>query len=377
MKSMKVLILSAASGGGHLRAAHSIEKYINENTSGNEVKVIDALKRVNFIVDKTCCDGYIFLAKHMPKFFGLLYRKTNQKTPLFSLMERFTGTISKKLLPVIQEEKPDVIVSTHAFVTEMVSDLKGKGRLGIPLICLMTDYGPHRAWIAQHVDAYVVSNEGMIPSMVKMGAPKEKIFPFGIPVGEVFFNPADKAVLRRKFGLDEDIPTILIMAGSFGVTKIIKIYRGLLKLPNPFQMIVITGKNQKLYDAFQEEIEDSPKKTVLVYFTNEVENYMHAADLLVTKPGGLTVSEALACNIPLAIFDAIPGQEEDNADFLIANNMAVRLDSKAAADTIQELLNDGDMLDEMRGSCEEFDKSESNKNILELIESLHKDTQKS
>ena len=150
---MKILILSAATGGGHLRASRALQTYIRENTGGNEVVIADALKSINTILDKTCCDGYHFMATKAPRVFGRLYRATNMDTPLYSLVSRFNGAVGVRLMPLLTEEKPDVIISTHPFAPEMVSHLKGKGRVTAPLICLMTDYGPHRAWIAPHVDA--------------------------------------------------------------------------------------------------------------------------------------------------------------------------------------------------------------------------------
>ncbi len=368
---MKILILSAATGGGHLRASHAIESYIKDNSTGNEVAVIDTLKSINSVLDKTVCEGYHFLATKTPKVFGQLYRKTNEESLLSSLVSRFSSVFSQKLIPLMEEQKPDVIISTHPFATEMVSHLKGKGVVKAPLICLMTDYGPHRAWIGNYVDAYIVSTADMIPEMQAMGVKKEKIYPFGIPVGDVFFNKGDKPALLKKFGMNSELPTILIMAGSFGVTNIMSIYKEIVKLPQEFQIIVITGRNQKLYDAFTPVIENSPKKTKLVLFTNEVENYMHASDLIITKPGGLTVSEALACNIPLAVFDAIPGQEEDNANFLLTHNMAVKLEKDLdSGSTIQTLLEDSKRLEDMRNSCESFDTSDSSKNIFSLINEL-------
>lgn len=368
---MKIVILSAATGGGHLRASHAIETYIKENSTGNEVVVIDALKTVSTVLDKTCCDGYHFLAMKTPKIFGQLYRKTNEDSLLSDLVARFTSAFSLRLIPLMEEERPDIIISTHPFATEMVSHLKGRGIVNAPLICVMTDYGPHRAWIADHVDAYIVSAPDMIPEMVSMGVKRELIYPFGIPVGDVFFTKADKPALLKKFGMDPELPTILIMAGSFGVTNILNIYKDLIRLSYDFQIIIITGRNKKLYEAFRPEIEGSPKKTKLVFFTNEVENYMHACDLIVTKPGGLTVSEALACSIPLAVFDAIPGQEEDNANFLLTHNMAVKLEKGAdPAETIRSLLEDNRRLEQMRASCESFDTSDSIKNLFMLIPKL-------
>ena len=354
-----------------MRAARALESYLLENTENTEVKVVDTLKEINTVLDKMICDGYHFLATKAPKVFGKLYEKTNTQAPFGQIVPKFNGFFSKKLMPLMEEFEPDVIITTHPFVNEMVSNLKQKGKIHAPLICIMTDYSAHQAWIADDVDAYVVSNEDMIPQMRKMGAAPDKIYPFGIPVHDVFFEKTDKAKLLEDMRLDPDVLTILVMAGSFGVNNIMKIYREIVRLEDPFQLIVITGKNEKLYEAFENEIQKSPKKTKLVCFTNEVEKYMHASDLLITKPGGLTVSEALACNIPLAVFDAIPGQEEDNANFLLMRRMAIKIPKKeGCAVAIHTLISDRQQLEEMRDSCRLFDKSKSNQNILSLINTL-------
>lgn len=372
---MKLIILTAATGGGHVRASRAIQAYISEHSAGCEVDVVDALKSISSVLDKTVCDGYHFLATRTPKVFGQLYRRTNEDNLLSSLVSRFSGVFSQKLIPLLEDKRPDVIISTHPFATEMISHLKWAGAVTAPLICLMTDYGPHRAWIADRVDAYVVANGDMIAEMEAMGVPKEKIYPFGIPVENVFFSEGDNTAFLKRIGLDTELPTILVMAGSFGVTNILKIYRQIIRLDMNFQIIVITGRNGKLHEEFAKLIPESPKPTKLVFFTDEVENYMHAADLLITKPGGLTVSEALACGIPLAVFDAIPGQEEDNANFLLTHNMAVKLENgDDCGETIRSLLADSQKLNDMRSSCRGFDKSRSAENILRLIQELYEKT---
>ena len=165
---------------------------------------------------------------------------------------------------------------------------------------------------------------------------------------------------------------MLFMAGSFGVANIIKLYRDLEATDVKMQIIVITGRNQKLYEAFEKELAQREAiPTRLIFFTEEVEKYMHASDLLVTKPGGLTVSEALACNLPMAVFDAIPGQEEDNANFLKIHDMGVRLQKDGNfAEVISSLLMEKEKLQEMRDNCKEFDKSQSIPNLLALIRDL-------
>lgn len=370
---MKILLLTAATGGGHLRASNAVERYIRDNT-GHDVKSVDTLKAVGRFLDKTVCDSYLFMAKKVPALFGRLYKQTNKQNLFSDLVPKLSGMFSNLLLPAIEAYHPDVIITTHPFATEMVSDLKEDGSVTAPLICILTDYGVHRAWIADYVDAYVVASDDMVPELMTFGVSKEKIYPFGIPVHDVFFDREDRSMILRDLNFDPELPTLLFMAGSFGVSNIIKLYRDLTETNVKMQIIVITGRNRKLYEAFEKELASGARlPTRLIYFTDEVEKYMHASDLLVTKPGGLTVSEALACNLPLAVFDAIPGQEEDNANFLKTHDMGVRLHKgDDFAEQISSLLMEKQKLQAMRENCEEFDKSQSIPNLLVLIRTLTK-----
>ncbi len=368
---MKIMLLTAATGGGHIRAANAVEAYIRENTSW-EVQNVDCLKAVGRLLDKTVCDSYLFMAKKAPMLFGRLYKRTNKENRFSSLVPKLSGLFSNQLYPAIASYEPDVIITTHPFATEMVAALKDDGLVAAPLICIITDYGAHRAYIAESVDSYVVASEDMVPELMDFGVPKEKIHPFGIPVHGEFFDRQDQAQLLKGLDLDPSLPTLLFMAGSFGVSNIIKLYRDLAETQVKMQIIVITGRNQKLFDAFEKEIAENPGITTrLLFFTDEVEKYMHAADLLVTKPGGLTVSEALACNLPMAVFDAIPGQEEDNANFLKTHDMCVRIDKDGDfAGEISQLLQEKKRLQAMRENCAGFDKSQSIPNMLSLIQEL-------
>lgn len=370
---MKIMILSAATGAGHLRAANALEADINKNTPF-EAKNFDCFKAISSILDKTVCDGYLFLAKKTPALFGKLYAETNKETVLGNMLPKICGLFARELYPTIEEYAPDIILSTHPFATEMISELKAQGKVKVPLICLMTDYGAHRAWICEHVDAYVVAAEHMVDELVSFGVKREIVYPYGIPVFENFFMPQDEEMLIREMEMDPQVPIVLFMAGSFGVSNIIGLYKKLVNQDVPLQIIVITGRNKRLYEAFEKEIKNSPMKTKLLYFTDEVEKYMHASDLIVTKPGGLTVSEALACNLPMAVFNAIPGQEEDNANFLKANDMGVKIDKNTDFPKfISNLIKEKHQLDAMRKSCEKFDKSDSSKNIVELAKKLIKE----
>lgn len=384
-----------------MAASAAVKSYILSKEQDANVEIVDTLEYISPLLNKTITEGYVYLATKTPKVYGNMYRSANKERMLNSVLSGFNGLFGKALLPLLAEFNPDVIITTHPFSTEMVSDLKQLGKVKVPLLCIMTDYAPHKTWINPGVDSYVVSNEGMVDVMVQMGAPRELIHPYGIPVDGAFYTKKDKAAIISEMGLDPNIPTILIMAGSFGVTNILRIYHNIIKIDLDFQIIVITGRNQRLYDAFakilqkQNEakprrkvriwedgsevktvpLKEKPKKpTKLLFFTKEVYKYMQISDLIITKPGGLTVSEALACNLPMAIFDAIPGQEEENADFLIDNNMAVRIQKgSSCADTIYNLLANRDQLEKMKQSCQTFDKSKSSENIYqEILNLMHK-----
>ncbi len=370
---MRVLIFTASTGGGHKKASAALENFIRNKDGCAEVKTVDALKAVGKSFDKLISGGYVFLARHAPRVYGKMYRISDKDTSLNSLVERVTSIKSKKLAPVITDFNPDVIITTHPFAAEMVSAVKAKTGINTPLISIVTDFAPHKTYIQPLVDYFVVSSSEMKYQLENLGIPSAKIRPLGIPVDPVFYQQSDKASLRREMGLDPDLPTILMMAGSFGVSDVFDIYEGILNSRHKLQIIIITGNNKKLFSEFEEHIKksgDGGKPTMLNFFVNDVYRYMHASDLLITKPGGLTVTEALASNLPMAIFKAYPGQESDNEDYLIRNNLALKLPKgKRCTPIIDRLLDDPEKLDSMRRSCGEFFKGRAVETIYNLIKS--------
>lgn len=406
---MKVMILSASTGGGHMSASKNIKEYLKSKNINSII--VDAIEYISPFLNKTINEIYSYVALKKPKIWKIMYNTSNKKT-INKILLGINNIISKKLLPLLEDYNPDVIITTHPFTTEMISNLKIHRIINIPLVCVMTDYAPHRTWINPGVDAYIVANSDMIETMEKIGVEKSIIYPFGIPIDYAFYakhtkNTRDK--IFEEINLDPEVPTILIMAGKGGYANIDKIYAELQNINLNFQIIVITGKNQQLYDKIKylsqgkiykkhkiklpskilklnsklrlklkikrkrlkNSINKSKlKKTKVIYYTNEVEKYMGISDLIITKPGGLTVSEALACGLPMALFNAIPGQEEENADFLVNKNMAIKLENNNISNTIENLLNNPEKLYYMKKSCENFNKSDSLKNILGILYKL-------
>ena len=351
---MNILIISASTGGGHKRAAAALEDKIKHLNPNARVTVIDGLKAIGKMYDKAVVQGYYFLVKKAPTFYGGLYKITDRENLMYRALMRGNSAQSRKLLAEINKHNPDVIIMCHAFITAMVSKLKGSGKLTATCIALITDYDAHRTYIAPNVDAYVLAEPQMAKKLVEeYGVDETIIYPIGIPTFEKFNIPGAKEEICRREGLSPDKTTLLLMAGSFGVTGVLDFYEELAKSDDSLQLIVITGKNEKLYEKLQTAVEElgAADRTKLLYFVDNVEDYMHISDLIVTKPGGLTITESLACHLPMAIYNAYPGQEQYNVNFLLKQNAAIVIDKKNGAQQIAALLASPDKLEEMRENC--------------------------
>ena len=364
---MKILVFSASTGGGHKRAAAALKEYIEANSENTEVRITDGIAISGKAYNKFICDGYTTLAKVAPKFYGRLYKNSDKKSKLNDLCNGVNKYKGKHLLPEINEYKPDVIISCHAFTTTMLGELKAKGKIDIPVISLITDFAPHYTYIAEGIDHYIVSSEKMVATFkTRFNIDSSRVHAFGIPTFEKFANTPDKAELKEKLGLEPDGKVILFMAGSWGVTEVLDIYKDILDKVTNCQFVVITGNNQKLYDRFEKE---KSGKTILKKFVDNVEDYMHVSDLIITKPGGLTVSESLQCALPMAIYSAYPGQEAENAEFLVESGVALLL-NKHPGETVGALINYDSKLKEMSDCCKKVCRGNAPKQILELINEI-------
>lgn len=224
------------------------------------------------------------------------------------------------------------------------------------------------------MDAFVLAEPQMAKKLIKTyDVDPQKIHPLGIPIFDEFTSTDfDKEEICKREGLDPNKQTVLLMAGSFGVTSVLDFYKELALESENLQFIVITGNNKKLYKHLEELIDEIGTKdsTKLLYFVDNVYDYMHISDVIVTKPGGLTVTESLACHLPLAIYSAFPGQELDNAVFLTKQNAALLLDKKRGAEEIIELLEDKPRLESMRQTCKRLSIPNSAENIFKLAKKL-------
>ncbi len=322
---MKALILSVKAGYGHHSTGLAMKDYFTAN--GIECEMLDTLEYISRFLGEGVQDGYLLITKYLGDAYGKVYDtfdKKEEPSKSYAPETIISKFLSKKLEKYMIEYNPDFVIGTHSYATVLMTILKERGVLNCPLFGVVTDFTVHPFWESTALDFYVLPDELLTPAAVKKGIPKEKILPFGIPIKKKFSEKQNKAEAKRLLGLD-DTPLVLVMMGSMGFGDMTEVIRSCDKLEADFQMTVICGNNEKARDSIRDE--QWNKHVRSLGFTENVDMYMDAADIIITKPGGLTTSEAMAKGLPLILMNPIPGQEERNMEFLV-NSGAAMITSK-------------------------------------------------
>lgn len=327
----KILVFYGSYGGGHLSAANSIKEHLNESYPNIEVQLIDCIQYINKAINKISTTAYNEMAKKAPWAWGKIY-SGSQKGPLAHFTTSSNKIMALKLKKLILQENPDLIISTHPFATQMCAYLKKKDSIEVKLATVLTDYAPHDQWLvfSEYCEYFFVAHDEMKSDLIEKGIPENKVFATGIPLSNRFLLHYNKEEILESLGLQTGKTTILFFAGGkFGLGKsnTYKILRTLAEQFSDIQVIAISGKNEKMQKEFTnivEETETQDNIKVLEY-TNMVPQLMTVSDLVITKPGGLTVTESLASGLPIIIINPIPGQEEENAEFLEKSGVGIWL----------------------------------------------------
>ena len=372
----KILILYAAYGGGHYSAAKSIKKCLDDNFEV-ETEIIDCIEYINKVLNKITAEAYKEMARKAPNLWGKVY-SNSQKGVLGHVSSRTNKMMAIKLKNLIKEKNPDLVISTHPFSSQMVSYLRKKGKINCKLVTVLTDFAPHEQWLIGHeyTDAYFVSNDNMEKYLCDYGIEKDKIHVTGIPLSDRFFQKFDKTAIYTEFNLDPSKPVILFFGGGeFGLGKdrTLQILDALIHNLTTCQIVAISGKNKKMNQGFSQLVDSSHSqdRVRILDYTNQVPELMSIATIVVTKPGGLTTSESLASDLPILVINPIPGQEEENAEFLEAHNVAVWLKKDDDPNkVIQDLFNNPEKLNEMKQNAKLLAKRNSTQDICKIIMGL-------
>ena len=371
---MKILIFYASYGGGHLNAAKSINNCLTANYKNIDVELIDCMKYVNKTIEKMTTTAYNQMAKKAPWAWGKIYADS-QKGPLAHISSRSNKFLAIKLLRLLREKQPDLIISTHPFGSQMCSYLKRKGKISAKIATIMTDFAPHDQWLvgSDDTDYYFVAHENMKKYLLRKGIPNTKVFATGIPLSSKFLITFDKEKIFKKLNLKPDKKTILFFGGGefgLGKTRTVEIFEGFVKYCTDMQIIAISGKNEKMKMAFEKIVSEYQRKgNVLVFeYTSQVPEFMSISDLVVTKPGGLTTTESLASHLPMVIINPIPGQEEKNAKFLVKNGIAIWIKKEDnVIEVLENLFSHPETLETMKENTKKLAKLHSTKDICDIL----------
>ena len=323
---MRILIATVTAGGGHIAAAAALEEAWRALRPDDVIERLDLIKFFSPIHKKVHEDGYVKLIELAPELWGMIFGKTdNPKVArsMSKLRRAFPSNSRNKFIKHLKHFKPDVVLCTHYLPLETLGLLRLKNKLPQPLIVsIVTDFEAHALWMDDCVDLYCVATEDTKARLVARGAKSENIVPTGIPIAAKFLSKPDPKAVRKHYGLRDDQPVLLVLGGGFGMGPVAEILHELDKVAGQFQTIVVAGRNEKLRRELATHNRKHP--THVLGFATNMHELMAVADLIITKPGGLTSSEALAMGRPLFILNPIPGQEAANSDFLLEHGAATK-----------------------------------------------------
>jgi processive 1,2-diacylglycerol beta-glucosyltransferase len=323
---MRILIATITAGGGHLQAAAALDEAWRALRPNDVVERVDVQKFFSPLHRKVHSDGYVTLVERAPELWGMVF-KTTDNPKLVRRLAKFRKTFppqsTMRFIKYVKQFKPDVVFCTHYLPVEILGKAREKWEGMFPLgVCVVTDFEAHALWMGEAVDFYCVAAEETKARLVARGATAENVVVTGIPIAAKFSKPIDPAAVRKRCGLRDDLPTLLVLGGGFGMGPVAEILRELDKVEHPFQTVVVAGRNEELRRELA--VHDHKHPTHVLGFATNMHELMAVADLIITKPGGLTTSEALALGRPLFILNPIPGQEAANSDFLLERGAAAK-----------------------------------------------------
>lgn len=321
---MRILIATITAGGGHLAAAAALEEAWRASRPDDVVEKIDLLKFFSPLHRKIHSDGYLTLVERAPEIWGMVFAKTDNPKVARSmnkLKRLFPSNSRQKFERHVKHFKPDVVLCTHYLPLELLGHGRKKKDCPAPMtVSVITDFEAHALWMDSCVDLYCVAAEETKARLVARGASAENIVATGIPIAAKFSTKVDSKAVRKTYGLRDDQRVLLVLSGGFGMGPLADVLEELDKVPEEFQTVVVTGRNEELRRDLAAQ--DRKHPTHILGFASNMHELMAVADLVITKPGGLTSSEALAMGKPLFILNPIPGQEAANSDFLLERGAA-------------------------------------------------------
>jgi processive 1,2-diacylglycerol beta-glucosyltransferase len=362
---MKILVIYATAGAGHKRAAEAVFHGLQARGNGFECRLVDALDYTNPFFKVTYPSVYTFLVTHLPWAWGFFFALIDlpwMQPLVHGLRRLYNGFNARALEKFLIKEQFDGVITTQFLSAEVCAHLKRAGKIASKVICVVTDFDVHRIWVNEGIDIYTVACDYSKNKLTALGVPSEKIFTTGIPTDPKFALCPDPVALKKKMGIQDGALTILIATGSFGMGPIEK----LMRLLENYQLLIVCGQNKELYERLKPK---AGQYTHVLGLVDNMDELMAVSNIMVTKPGGLSISEALVKKLPMIFFSAIPGQETNNIKVLSTYEAVYQdqISLSRIAQTIHEWESNPKDLEALRGRMAGLSKPNAVADIISLL----------
>ena len=373
---MNILLFYASYGSGHLSAASAIEQYIKEHYPNDKTLKIDCVEYIKRSINKISTSAYKNIILKTPLLWGQVYKllKNDAILDITQFSNRF---MAKKIFKLFEDFEPDLVISCHPLGGQITAFLKSHNKTNCKLATVMTDFASHKQWLIgkDYTDYFFVSNIEMKTSLISEGIFPNKIYVSGIPISPNFYKNYDKESIYNSLKILKNKKNIIFFGGgSLGLsssTNVQNILTSLLQATNEsYQIIIISGKNQKLYNEFQKTITNTnhTSNTKLIDFTTQIPELLPITSFVITKPGGLTITECITSNVPVILINPIPGQEKENAQYIVDKKMGIWIKTnKPTPEYFQDILNDDKLIKEIKNNQKIYSHLNSTQNICNIL----------
>lgn len=367
---MRILIATVTAGAGHVQAAAALEEAWRTLRPRDAVQRLDVLSFTPRLYRKVYVDGYVKIVEHAPELYAHVFKKTDNP----ALVKKLTGfrrtlahLTTNKFVTQLRKFKPEAVLCTHYLPLEILARLrmKRKQALAPMTISIITDFEAHALWMEAGVDLYCVAAEETKARLVARGVRSESVVVTGIPISAKFSSKIDTAEVRKRVGLRDDLPILLVLGGGFGLGPVAEILKEINKLEATVQVVVVCGRNEEL--RRQLAVVDRRHPMHILGFVSNMHELMAAAHVVLSKPGGLTTSEALAMGKPIFVLNPIPGQEAANSDFLLEHGAALKANRIEDLPYRLEKLLGSPKLDEMAAAARDLARPQAAADICRAV----------
>lgn len=367
MEHVRILILTASIGSGHTRAAEAIRAALAAHPAAAtmQVDVVDFMARDISIIHYLMKRIYLLMLRFVPDLYDVFFRVAGKNASGGVVRGAFAQVMVRTVGRVIRAYAPDLVIATHPFPEGAAALWRARHGASFTLAALLTDYALHAIWLVPGVDVYFVATEAMAEGMAARGFDTHMVHATGIPIARADYG-LERSAAQTRAGLTKDLPTILLMGGGLGLGGMDRTLAALERMERRLSILVVAGRNAVLEEHARTVARTSRHVIRVFSYTDEIPTLMCAADLLITKPGGLTISEAFAAGLPLLLHDPIPGPETENAVYATRRGAAVWLHpGEAMAPAVEEIL--AHHISEMRRAAHDCARADAARHVAAIL----------